>query len=29
MAIPTMVSAIVLAPKVLRAAERYFADHPQ
>lgn len=28
MAIPTMVSAIVLAPKVLRAAERYFADHP-
>ena len=27
MAIPTMVSAIVLAPKVLRAAERYFADH--
>ena len=29
MAIPTMVSAIVLAPRVLRAAERYFADHPQ
>ena len=28
MAIPTMVSAIVLAPRVLRAAERYFADHP-
>ena len=27
MAIPTMVSAIVLAPRVLRAAERYFADH--
>ena len=27
MAIPTMVSAIVLAPKVLRAPERYFADH--
>ena len=27
MAIPTMVSAIVLAPNVLRAAERYFADH--
>ena len=28
MAIPTMVSAIVLAPRVLHAAERYFADHP-
>ena len=28
MAIPTMVSAIVLAPRVLRAAERYLADHP-
>jgi len=28
MAIPTMVSAIILAPRVLRAAERYFADHP-
>ena len=27
MAIPTMVSAIILAPRVLRAAERYFADH--
>ena len=27
MAIPTMVSAIVLAPRVLHAAERYFADH--
>ena len=26
MAIPTMVSAIILAPRVLRAAERYFAD---
>ena len=27
MAIPTMVSAIILAPRVLRAAERYFADY--
>ena len=26
MAIPTMVSAIILAPRVLRAAERYFAE---
>ena len=26
MAMPTMVSAIVLAPRVLRAAERYFTD---
>ena len=26
MAIPTMVSAIILAPRVLRAAERYFAN---
>ncbi len=28
MAIPTMVSAIILAPRVLRAAETYFTDHP-
>jgi len=26
MAIPTMVSSIILAPRVVRAAKKYFAD---